>query len=70
MTVRAIYENGVFRPIGPVKLPENSRVEFDPKLIGSDDTDAAAQERIYALIGQSAPSGETDVAERHNEHQP
>lgn len=70
MTVRAIYENGVFRPIDPVKLPEKSRVEFDPKILGPDDTDSAAQQRIYELLGQSAPSGETDVAGRHSEHQP
>jgi predicted DNA-binding antitoxin AbrB/MazE fold protein len=70
MTVRAIYENGVFRPIGPVKLPEKSQVEFDPKLISTDDSDPAAQQRIYELIGQSAASGENDVAQRHNEHQP
>jgi len=27
MTVRAIYENGVFRPTEPVNLPENAEVE-------------------------------------------
>ncbi|HEV2296805.1 MAG TPA: antitoxin family protein [Tepidisphaeraceae bacterium] len=70
MTVRAIYENGVFRPTEPVDLPEKARVEFEPKLLAREGDDRAAQERIYALLGQSFPSGETDVAERHNEHQP
>jgi predicted DNA-binding antitoxin AbrB/MazE fold protein len=28
MTIHAIYENGVFRPIEPVNLPENSEVEI------------------------------------------
>jgi predicted DNA-binding antitoxin AbrB/MazE fold protein len=27
-TIRAIYENGVFRPLAPVDLPEGSRVEL------------------------------------------
>jgi predicted DNA-binding antitoxin AbrB/MazE fold protein len=70
MTVRAIYENGVFRPTEPVDLPEKSRVEFEPKVLHDEQEDRAAQQRIYDLLGQSFPSGETDVAERHNEHQP
>ena len=70
MTVRAIYENGVFRPTEPVNLPENSRVEFEPRVLQDEEEDRAAQQRIYELLGQSFPSGETDVAERHNEHQP
>jgi predicted DNA-binding antitoxin AbrB/MazE fold protein len=70
MTVRAIYENGVFRPTEPVNLPEKSRVEFEPKVLHDEKEDHAAQQRIYELLGQSFPSGETDVAERHDEHQP
>ena len=30
-TVRAIYENGVFRPTHPVDLPEASEVVFEPR---------------------------------------
>lgn len=70
MTVRAIYEQGVFRPLGPVDLPENSTVEFEPSVVGDGTSDEEVQKRIYQLLGQSFPSGETDVAERHNEHQP
>ena len=70
MTVKAIYENGVFRPIQPVNLPENTQVEFEPKLLGPEHDDRAAQERIYELLGQSFASGHADTAERHNEHQP
>jgi len=29
MTIRAIYENGVFRPTEPVVLPEQTRVTVD-----------------------------------------
>jgi predicted DNA-binding antitoxin AbrB/MazE fold protein len=70
MTVRAIYENGVFRPTEPVNLPENARVEFEPKIVPPQDDDRAAQERIYRVLGESYASGHTDTAERHNEHQP
>lgn len=30
--VTAIFENGVFRPLGPVELPEHTHVEFVPKV--------------------------------------
>ena len=32
--VRAVYENGVFRPTGHVSLPERCEVEFEPKVVG------------------------------------
>lgn len=70
MTVHAVFENGVFRPTEPVGLPERTRVEFDPKVIGAEADDAATQRRIYELLSHSYDTGETDTAARHNEHQP
>lgn len=66
--IEAIYEHGVFRPIGPVSLPENCRVQVIPQLPNREpkqDLDA-----IYAAMDLRFNSGEPDVAERHNEHQP
>lgn len=68
MTIRAIYENGVFTPTEPVSLPEKTAVEVtitENHLAGSSN-----QEEIYAILRTSYPSGERDVSERHNEHQP
>lgn len=31
-TIRAIYEEGVFKPVNPVNLPEHCQVEFEPKV--------------------------------------
>lgn len=31
--IHAIYEQGVFRPIGPVDLPDRTRVEFEPRVL-------------------------------------
>jgi len=64
MTVRAIYENGVFRPVQPLNLPEKSEVDV---VLPAERKN---QEAIFALLNTSYASGETDVAERHNEHQP
>ena len=32
-TVHAVFENGVFRPTGPVALPESAEVAFEPRLV-------------------------------------
>lgn len=68
-TIHAIYENGVFRPIEPIDLPERCEVEFEvwhvkeePKVPTLDD--------VYAILSKRFSSGESDVAARHNEHQP
>ncbi len=68
MTVRAIYENGVFRPTEPVNLPERTPVEVT--LPEPDPAERKNQEAIFAILRKSYPSGERDIAERHNEHQP
>lgn len=32
-TIHAVFENGVFRPKGPVALPEAAEVAFEPRLV-------------------------------------
>jgi predicted DNA-binding antitoxin AbrB/MazE fold protein len=66
-TIHAIYENGVFRPVAPVVLPENCEVEFEPRVVAkpSDDMDD-----VYEILDRRYRSGHTDTAARHNEHQP
>ena len=36
-TVHAIYENGVFRPVEPVALPENTPVELEVRVPGEPE---------------------------------
>ena len=66
VTVRAIYENGVFRPMGPVDLPEKAEVE----IVLPDNAKKDHLTAIYRIMGEVYASGEPDVPERHNEHQP
>lgn len=71
-TIRAIFEQGVFRPTTPVDLPEHTEVEFNPTVVngrGKDDADAKL-DAVYEVLSRRFASGEHDVAERHNEHQP
>lgn len=69
MTVKAVYENGVFRPTVPVELPEHCHVEFDPKITAAPG-DEPQLDAVYAVLNARFESAETDVAERHDEHQP
>ena len=74
-TVHAIYENGVFRPVEPVDLPERTPVEFEPRVQAeaSEGPTPAMSEglaKIYEILGRQYSSGFTDTAARHNEHQP
>lgn len=68
MTIKAIYEDGVFKPTEPVHIAERTRVAVT--VLTEEEDDLGNQEEIFALLKQSFPSGQTDVAERHNEHQP
>ena len=45
-TVTAIFENGVFRPLGPVELPERTRVEFVPNIADTPVLPIALQETV------------------------
>lgn len=66
---RVVYENGVFRPLTSVSLPEHKVLVLVEK---SDQlsTPAEDQSEILAVLAERYSSGDSDVAERHNEHQP
>jgi len=74
-TVHAIYEKGVFRPLQPVGLPDNTPVEFEPRVL-AEPPDAPPPSmsdglaKVYEILGRRYSSGHTDTAARHNEHQP
>jgi len=74
-TIHAIYENGVFRPVQPVDLPERTPVEFEPRVRAEEpqSPQPAMSEglaKIYEILGRRYSSGYSDTAARHNEHQP
>ena len=73
-TVHAIYENGVFRPVEPVDLPEHTSVELQLRVSTEQEPIRAPMPeglaKVYAILGERYDSGHTDTAARHNEHQP
>jgi len=67
--VHAIYENGVFRPLVDVDLPDQMEVEFVPHPV-CRETNSNSQDIVYGILSQSFDSGESDLASQHDEHQP
>jgi predicted DNA-binding antitoxin AbrB/MazE fold protein len=68
--IRAVFENGVFRPINPVTLPEKTEVEFDPRPVALSEPISKHQAAIREILSRRYETGEKDLAARHNEHQP
>jgi predicted DNA-binding antitoxin AbrB/MazE fold protein len=69
MTVRAVFENGVFRPVEPVSLPERCEVEVEVRQV-KEEPKVPTLDDVYAILSKRFNSGDSDVAARHNEHQP
>ena len=65
-TIHAVYEGGVFRPIEAVDLPEQTSVELQVQ----ESKKIPTLDDVYAILRMRFNSGEGDLAERHNEHQP
>lgn len=71
-TIEAIYEDGVFKPLRRLKLPEHIRfrltiapVEEDEKEI--EKTVAKQKEALLSIAGIGS-SGLPDVSEKHDEY--
>lgn len=69
-TIHAVYEQGVFRPLEDVALPECTEVEFEPRPIEPHGSASNGLKGIYEILAERYKSGERDVAARHDEHQP
>lgn len=66
--IPAIYENGVFRPTGPVDLPEGAAVRVVPEEVRTAQDEA--RRRVFTALAESFETGDSEAAARHNEHQP
>ncbi|MBX9625801.1 MAG: antitoxin family protein [Gemmataceae bacterium] len=62
--IEAVYEGGVFRPVGPVELPEHTRVRV---AVPAPTRPAPS---VRDILARRYASGDTDTAARHDEHQP
>ena len=73
MVIHAIYENGLFRPIDPVELPDKCEVDL---MIHPSKSSNAAAPNTSPLAGIAAIAGEhrenpnlpSDLAEQHDHY--
>ena len=67
IAVKAIYENGVFKPTAPVQLQERTEVEVLVPTAAPSDDDPTGWAAAQALIGfiDDAPA---DMAEHHDDY--
>ena len=63
--IDAVYENGVFRPVEPIDLPEHTRVQ-----VAVPATNGGPIPNVREVLARRHDSGTTDTAARHDEHQP
>lgn len=69
--IRAVFENGVFRPTEPVDLPEHTVVELVAQPVEHESTrDRPAKRAIYEVLSRRFDGDDPEVSARHNEHQP
>ena len=69
-TIHAVYEQSVFRPLEAVDLPEGTEVEIRPCAVSIPKSGDEGLDKLYEIMSRRFNSGQHDVAERHNEHQP
>jgi predicted DNA-binding antitoxin AbrB/MazE fold protein len=62
-TIQAVFEDGVFRPIGNVALPEKTTVEFEPRVLEVPQSTAMLE--AFEILSHSYDSGQADLAARH-----
>ena len=70
--IPAIYENGVFRPLEPVDLPEKCEVEVVPKtktrhVTEIDFSTPRDMSGVYAVLSERYSGSDPLVSDRHNE---
>jgi predicted DNA-binding antitoxin AbrB/MazE fold protein len=66
--VKAIYENGVFKPKEPIQLEERTEVDvLIPTAARVDDDDPTGWKAAEALIG-FIPDAPSDMAEHHDRY--
>jgi hypothetical protein len=70
MTLEGIIVNGQVQLDAPAPLPTGTRVRIEAVEPARTPEYEAHLDRLYELLSLRFDGGESDVAARHNEHQP
>ncbi len=64
--IDAVFEHGVFRPVEPISLPEQTRVI----VAVPEPANESPRPDVREVLARRHTSNTSDTAARHNEHQP
>lgn len=68
-TVRAVYEDGIFRPLDKVKLPNHERIQLVILPVEEKISDLVkAQKRALKKYCGIIKSGPTDISTNHDKY--
>ncbi len=71
LTFAGICENGVVRFPGPVDIPEGAKVTVAVSDVPPAQPPLGSNSpELYEILSRRHDTGITDLAARHNEHQP
>lgn len=68
--IPAVHEIVVFRPTAPVEPPDGILVTVEPLGLTEPALPSSRLERIHALLSHAEDTGDAQLAERHDQHQP
>lgn len=66
--VRAIYENGVLRPLGPVELQDQEQVHLTIDVVETSNQPDGEGSRVDPLSGVRAATGIADLAHNFDDY--
>ena len=67
-SIRAIYENGVFRPLDALTLSEHEQVRLTVESISSSTEAKTESDAADPLAGIRSPTGISDLAENFDDY--
>jgi hypothetical protein len=68
VTIDAVYENGVLRPLGPLQLSEHQHVRVIVDVSAAQDAGAGAPPQDDPLVNVRAHTGIADLAEHFGDY--
>jgi len=66
--VRAVYENGILRPLDQLDLVEHQQVRVTVDPVGAGASDDRRPEAFHPLSGLRVSTGIVDLAEKFDDH--
>ena len=64
--IEAVYENGVFRPLVRVDLPEHTPAQVN---VNVPESASGEESDVYRILSRTYETGDPSASARHDEHE-